>query len=260
MTKPIPWSSDRKVDKSSLRVVLDWIKEGDNYARWSRGRVAKTTLCDEILKLLEAQGITYRKQADVRAKIWKLERNIAMARKMLAQKGSQGVCTLKNCEESLKNQILKRCAYFEELAPTMQSPELSPKRERISSRLKAKARKAAAVPETKPGMLAGRSPVADSNSVAMAGDVEALQRTEIQERIHQQRRVHELELNKAQVEFEAAKAQSQVVFERCKTELQAIERPKVRDTDLQLSVAGQHVPVHPSQESSAQGPSSCVLS
>lgn len=261
MVKPIPWSSDRTVDKSSLRVLLDWIKDGDNYARWSRGRVAKTLLCNEILQQMEAQGITYRKEADVRAKIWALEKNMAIIRKLLAQKGFHGVYALKDCDETLKNKISRRCAYFDELARVMFEPNANqqpsqPKRGRprlISTRseadavdsMKTDAKEDASNVESKAPASAATDEGATMNVSTAAGDLVALQRAEIQERIEHQRRRHQIELRKVQVELETADIQSQMVRERCTMELLAarsIERQRMRSSGIQPADVDRLVP------------------
>lgn len=252
MAKAIPWSSDRTVGKSSLRVLLDWIKEGDNYARWSRGRVAKTILCNEILQLMDAQGITYRKEADVRAKIWALEKNMAVIRKLLAQKGFHGVYSLKDCDEGIRNKISRRCAYFEELARVMFEPNtgqpIQPRRGRprlITSRSEAEANESIKTdakddtpkPSAPAPITTDECSAVNAAIVSTAGgDLIALQRAEIQERIDQQRLKHQIELRKIQMEFETASIQSQMARERSTMELlaaRAIERQKMRTSGIQ---------------------------
>lgn len=87
---PNRWDADG-VDggKCSIDVLLDWITNPRNYQRWKGGgsRETKETLCGEIVSLLNQNGITSRKKADVRTKVQELINDYAKATDWLHRTG-----------------------------------------------------------------------------------------------------------------------------------------------------------------------------
>lgn len=118
------WDLDHTHGKTSMGVLLEWMTNEDNYARWKNvvqrnGDVTYRELCAEVDSLLHAQGITYRSNGSIQKKIWGLEKSMAQAKKLLAENGQPDSRTLEKCKSPVKKKILELCPHFELLAPAM---------------------------------------------------------------------------------------------------------------------------------------------
>lgn len=104
------WESDRMNDKSSMQILVEWVVSEDNYARWNNirqdGPAAIENLCNEILHLLLAQGISHRSVADIRQAIQELEEAMAKTYDMLSQRDLRGTVLLRKCEPAVQHAIL----------------------------------------------------------------------------------------------------------------------------------------------------------
>lgn len=119
--RPLPrWDSDRVRGKSSLDVLITWLRTGDNYVRWRSARakspITKEMLCTEMNSLLQEQGIHYRKNLDIRKKLWLVEDTVTKANQLMAENGKE---SLDDCDALLRTSILRLCPQFETLAPIM---------------------------------------------------------------------------------------------------------------------------------------------
>lgn len=122
----IAWDKDRVTEKNFLEILLEWLSDPDNYARWKSTRssstVTKKQLCHEIKLLLQAQGILHRKTGDIRTRIWSLERSLSKAKALLKKRGLMGLTSLEDCDLSIKCDVLQCCEHFQTLAPVMTTP------------------------------------------------------------------------------------------------------------------------------------------
>ena len=104
--------------KSSLVILLDWVRAHGNYEKWKGGSkhsgISKESLCGEIVGLLKSAGISNRKNADIRDKIGQFESKFKEAVDWLANTG-QGVTD----ENDIDSAVRKRCPWYDELAPIM---------------------------------------------------------------------------------------------------------------------------------------------
>lgn len=120
----LTWHTDHVRDQSSLDVLLSWLTDKSNYARWKRScqptsAKSSAVVCTEIRNLMRAQGIEHRSNAGIRRKILLLEDMMARAIKFLAGQGLRGLTTLGDCEQAVKTKVLRICPEFERLAPVM---------------------------------------------------------------------------------------------------------------------------------------------
>ncbi|KAG9399737.1 hypothetical protein AC1031_011617 [Aphanomyces cochlioides] len=136
----IAWGSDA-VDQgslSSLEVLLEWLTEDNNYARWRAGSLKKTPsrhatgsrslpvvaskekLCQEIVNKLHTHGLSHRSSREVRSKINGLERSYRAARDWT---NSTGEGVLDEDEEvgqtDVRSKILKFCKHYDALHRVM---------------------------------------------------------------------------------------------------------------------------------------------
>lgn len=111
----IAWDDDRVKDKTSLEVLVDWMASGDNYARWTSGKPAKTELCREVNAQLEAQDIYHRTNRDVYSRLRHLEGSVANAVQYLNEQGLSERVKLDECSAAVKTKVLRSCPHYEAL-------------------------------------------------------------------------------------------------------------------------------------------------
>lgn len=116
-----PWHTDRVRGKSSFDIVMPWLTNKANYARWKRSASStlRAMICAEINELLRAEGILHRSVEGIRRKIINMEKDMAEAQRSLSQNGFRGLTTLEGCDQKIKDEVLAICPDFELLAPVM---------------------------------------------------------------------------------------------------------------------------------------------
>lgn len=114
------WNSDGPTPNvNSLSVLLDWLREPKNYARWKNGGddtkvETKSGIASQILQLIKDRGIvTDRNSNDVFAKIYLLEKSFADASEWLRESG-KGLDRARVATE-----VQKRCAHYYDLVASM---------------------------------------------------------------------------------------------------------------------------------------------
>lgn len=116
----IAWDDDRVKDKTSMQVLVEWVASGDNYARWTSGKPAKTELCRELNAQLEAQGIYHRTNRDVYSRLRHLEISVANAVQFLNEQGLSERVKLDECSALVKSKVLRSCPQYEALIGAME--------------------------------------------------------------------------------------------------------------------------------------------
>ncbi|TYZ61519.1 hypothetical protein PybrP1_006843 [[Pythium] brassicae (nom. inval.)] len=118
--KRSPWNSDGPSPTvSSLSVLLAWLREPKNYARWVHGGdqnkfETKAAIATQILTLIKAKGIdTDRNRNDVFAKIYQLEKSFAEASEWVAANQHQLE------KPALDAGAKKRCMHYSDLYASM---------------------------------------------------------------------------------------------------------------------------------------------
>lgn len=116
-----PWHNDRVRGKSSFDIVLPWLNDKANYARWKRSASStlRTTICAEINERLRAEGIQHRSVEGIRRKIMNMEKDVAEAQRFLSHNGFRGLTSLEACDQKIKDEVLAICPDFRLLAPVM---------------------------------------------------------------------------------------------------------------------------------------------
>lgn len=119
--KNVAWDSDRahSEGQTSLEVLLAWLADPFNYARWKGGVVTKEDLCSEVNSALRGERIHHRKNLDVRVKIMKLEKTFAAAHQWLIDTGLYDSVLRDECSADVKANLNKLCRYYDILAPGM---------------------------------------------------------------------------------------------------------------------------------------------
>lgn len=121
----VHWEHEHGRDnKSSIQILLDWIKSNDNNERWKSGRSSRKHLKAEAMRPLLVNGIESRSKAEINAKIRSLEKSMTLAKRLLTENGLRGLVSIDLCTNmQLAVQILRCCPYFRELAPVMTPAE-----------------------------------------------------------------------------------------------------------------------------------------
>lgn len=119
----LAWNDDRVKQKTSLRVLLDWLTTAGNYARWAQDRSTRDEISGEIQALRREQGIEHRSNSSIKIKIriWILEQSVVHALAILRRQGYGNLTTLDPCAMNVKISILSSCPQFQELAPIMKA-------------------------------------------------------------------------------------------------------------------------------------------
>lgn len=161
--KRSPWNSDGpSATVNSLSVLLGWLREPKNYARWVNGGdetkfETKAAIAMQILALIKAKGIeTDRNRNDVFAKIYQLEKSFAEASEWVAANEQ----TLD--EASLAAGARKRCAFYHDLVESMGSVKQS-KRSSYGDSIRL-ARKRSAAESAAAGIAAAAAAALDVDS------------------------------------------------------------------------------------------------
>ena len=114
------WSNDGPTDEvSSMKILLDWITTEGNYSLYrgdTQSGKTKSSIAADIVRLMESKGIPQglRSPKDVMTKILTLENEFRLATDFRNNTGSG----IEN-EDSLKEAILTRCRFYDELEPVM---------------------------------------------------------------------------------------------------------------------------------------------
>lgn len=119
--KSVAWDSDRahRDGQTSLEVLVGWLADSFNYARWKGGVVTKEDLCSEINSALRSERIHHRKNLDIRVKLMKLEKTFAVANQWLLDTGLYDSVMRGDCSADVKANLKKLCRYYDILAPGM---------------------------------------------------------------------------------------------------------------------------------------------
>ncbi|KAF7729303.1 hypothetical protein EC973_004559 [Apophysomyces ossiformis] len=71
----VAWETDNALSKkrSSMAVLIDWLTTPENYDTWMGRKgitvASKQVLHEKIVEEMKKEGITYRKEADIRSNI-----------------------------------------------------------------------------------------------------------------------------------------------------------------------------------------------
>lgn len=106
-------------EKTSIKVLLDWIASGKNYWRRKTYPDSRPKFCADIKTLLAVQGIKHRSTMDICKKIKQLEISVVYAKSLLDEEGLSGSTTLDVCNPRLKSKIMRCCVHFRVLAPIL---------------------------------------------------------------------------------------------------------------------------------------------
>jgi hypothetical protein len=152
---PQSWEADaRDAGKTSLAVLLEWLTQPGNYARWRRAgkkrgrhargedenggegdpsagrRSTRASLLHEIVALLHSHGLTHREERDVRSKMHDLEKSFwdTVAWKTTYEAdGGSGRPMRRGPPLDFHDELLKRCKHFETLAPALLAETTPPR-------------------------------------------------------------------------------------------------------------------------------------
>ncbi|KAI9913358.1 hypothetical protein PsorP6_005573 [Peronosclerospora sorghi] len=124
--KSISWVNDAVAPgRSSIQVLLDWLRERGNYDRWrgdTQKAISKESLAGEIVGLLKKKGITHLKNKGLRAKLQELQESYAKASDWKNQTGS-GLeeKDLEDGTNAVQVALTKMFKYWDVLHPIMSS-------------------------------------------------------------------------------------------------------------------------------------------
>lgn len=126
MAPALPWSTDNERGVSALQILVNWLATRDaateqsNFAQWLHGDCAtRKAMHDEILGLLEINGIRDRTQHGLALKLGKLKSEVSEARMLMTAHGLGGRTDLEGCNLKLRGEVLRICSSFELLAPVV---------------------------------------------------------------------------------------------------------------------------------------------
>lgn len=106
-------------EKTSIKVMLDWIASGKNYWRWKTHPDSRAKYCADIKAQLSDQGIQHRSTMDICKKIKQPEISVVYAKSLLDEEGLSGSTTFDACNLRLKSKIMRCCVHFRVLASVM---------------------------------------------------------------------------------------------------------------------------------------------
>lgn len=114
------WDSDHVNGKSSVDIVLEWLTTESNYDRWKAGVIPKSQLCEEVLAMMQEQGIQHRTRANIYRKIYSIEASMEGVRALLKGAGLRGFASLDDClQAGIRRTVLRQCPYYERIGPIM---------------------------------------------------------------------------------------------------------------------------------------------
>ncbi|OAV88932.1 hypothetical protein PTTG_28862 [Puccinia triticina 1-1 BBBD Race 1] len=120
---PISWEKDTVDGFSSIRILLDWLREDGNYVRWQGNKkkgLNKEALASEVVAIMKERGIDHRNNKDIQTKIQELQENYCKASNWLNNTGS-GVLDedIANGTNNVRAAVLKISKYHYELDEVM---------------------------------------------------------------------------------------------------------------------------------------------
>jgi hypothetical protein len=120
--RPLPWDADSagRGGPTSQDVLLHWLSQPGNYARWHQGKRKRTDATLDVLRTLEINGLTERTVGAIDSKIQALVQQYLASVTLLSDEGvSSDYLMTDEVDEALERIVLRQCPLFRELEPAL---------------------------------------------------------------------------------------------------------------------------------------------